>query len=214
MTQRPILYSFRRCPYAMRARLALAVAGQTVELREIVLRDKVQEFVAAFPNATVPGLILPDGSTHAESLDIMHWALDQHDPDGWRDAPVDETAALIAEADTSFKTALDHYKYASRHPEIDAMAERDTGLAFLSRLDAQLQGQDHLFGAAPRLADFAILPFVRQFAYVDIDWFTAQPIPNVIAWLDRFLASPAFAAIMSKYARWTAGDAPVLFPDP
>ena len=211
MTGRAILYSFRRCPYAMRARMAIAAAGIQVELREIVLRDKAAEFTSAFPNATVPGLLLPDGSTINESLDIMHWALDQSDPQSWRRGDADETA-LIARADGPFKTALDHYKYASRHPDIDALAEQAAGLTFLQSLEPALA--PYLFGPRQTLADIAILPFVRQFAHVDITWFRAQPIPRVIAWLDRFLASPAFAAIMTKYPRWSAGDPPTIFPDP
>ena len=211
MTRRPILYSFRRCPYAMRARLAIKAAGTTVELREILLRDKAAEFLVAFPNATVPGLLLPDGATIPESLDIMHWALDQNDPQGWRRGDPEE-ADLIAQADGPFKTALDHYKYASRHPDIDALDERAAGLGFLQCLETRLT--PNLFGPRETLADIAILPFVRQFAHVDIAWFRAQPIPRVIAWLDRFLASPAFAAIMNKYPRWSAGDTPTHFPEP
>ena len=206
---RPILYSFRRCPYAMRARLAIAAAGLTVELREIVLRDKAPEFVETFPNATVPGLILPDGYTIPESLEIMHWALDQNDPENWRRGDAEESD-LIAQADGPFKSALDHYKYASRHPDIDAAEERAAGLAFLHALEPRLT--PNLFGAAPTLADMAILPFVRQFAHVDIDWFRAQAIPATIAWLDRFLAMPRFAAIMTKYPKWQAGDPPTVFP--
>ena len=208
---RPVLYSFRRCPYAMRARLAIAVSGQQVSLREIVLRDKAPAFLDRFPTGTVPGLLLPDGRTIPESLDIMHWALDRNDPETWRVGDAHERE-LIAAADGPFKTALDHYKYASRHPEINAEEQRDTGLAYLKTLEPRLS--PNLLGKSTRLADMAILPFVRQFAHVDINWFRSQPIPQVIAWLDSFLASTQFAAIMQKYPKWRTGDAVTLFPDP
>jgi glutathione S-transferase len=206
----PILWSFRRCPYAMRARLAVASADVKVQLREVVLRDKPDEFLAASPSATVP--CLQNGAQIIdESFDIMLWALRKSDPEGWLDMP-EAGLALIADCDGAFKTALDRYKYSSRHGDVEIDAERRKAGVFLHRLEAQLAGNDWLYGDAPRLADMAILPFVRQFAHVDLAWFTAQPWPNVIGWLEAFKASGRFTAIMTRYPQWQAGDAPVIFP--
>jgi len=194
----PILYSFRRCPYAMRARLALVSSGQQVELREVVLRDKPAAFLAASPSATVPCLVAAD-TIFDESLDIMIWALRQSDPEGWLDMPV-EGWDWIARADGPFKAALDHTKYASRYPDMDASEQRALAGAFLAELDQQI---DQWIFAQASLADYAILPFVRQFAFVDKSWFDAQPWPNLQAWLENFLTSDRFSAIMSKYPQWT-----------
>ncbi|MFY0679320.1 MAG: glutathione S-transferase [Thalassovita sp.] len=203
----PTLYSFRRCPYAMRARLALTSAGTSVALREIVLRDKPDAFLATSPSGTVPCLKTPD-SVIDESLDIMIWALKQHDPEGWLDMP-QQGWTWIERADGPFKKALDHTKYASRYPDLDARAERAAAGAFLAELDAQI---DHWIFERPSLADYAILPFVRQFAFVDKPWFDAQPWPNLQAWLERFLVSDRFQSIMHKYSKWQPGDATRAFP--
>jgi glutathione S-transferase len=203
----PILYSFRRCPYAMRARLALAVTQTEVALREVVLRDKPVAFLTASPSATVPCLITGTGVID-ESLDIMKWALAQRDPENWLSMP--ETGNdWIARADGPFKHALDRTKYASRYPTEDAASHRTAASAFLRDLDRAL---DPWLFAQPSLADYAILPFVRQFAFIDKTWFDAQPWPDLHNWLDRFLISDRFAAIMQKYPQWRDGDAPVLFP--
>jgi len=207
---RPILYSFRRCPYAMRARLALLSAGIETELREILLRDKAPEFVAASPKATVPVLVTADGVIE-ESRDIMIWALTQNDPEGWLDMP-SEGMTLIDESDGPFKTALDRYKYHTRHGS-NREEERARGLQFLSKLDAGLTGA-FLFGTSPRLADRAIQPFVRQFANTDRVWFDAQPLQNLQRWLAAFIDSEEFAAIMPKYPVWKAGDPVTVFKRP
>ena len=209
MTSHPIFWSFRRCPYAMRARLALLSAGVSVDLREILLRDKPQAFLETSPSATVPALRLPDRVLD-ESLDIMVWALEQSDPHGLLDMPEDGWA-LISENDGPFKLALDHTKYAVRYPDLDAEEERLVAARFLGVLDQKIGRKAWIFGANATLADFAILPFVRQFANTDRPWFDAQPWPNLINWLDRFLESPAFAAIMVKYPAWTPGDDPIWF---
>ena len=203
----PILYSFRRCPYAMRARLALVSSGQQVALREIVLRDKPAAFLDASPSATVPCLVTADGAID-ESLDIMTWALRQSDPDGWLDMP-SEGWEWIRRADGPFKAALDHTKYASRYPDMDASEQRALAGAFLAELNQQI---DQWIFTQPSLADYAILPFVRQFAFVDKAWFDAQPWPNVQAWLERFLSSDRFAAIMNKYPQWVEGSDDIHFP--
>ena len=204
---KPVLYSFRRCPYAMRARLALASAGLEVELREVVLRDKPAAFLEASPSATVPCLVTSDGVVD-ESLDVMIWTLKQNDPEGWLDMP-EAGFEWIARADGPFKDALDRTKYANRYPGVDPASQRDVAAVFLSDLDTTIG--DWIFDR-PTLADFAILPFVRQFAFIDKDWFDAQPWPGLQGWLERFLGSERFAHIMEKYPQWQPGDPPVAFP--
>lgn len=202
----PVFYSFRRCPYAMRARLAVAKAGVNVELREVVLRHKPDAFLTASTSGTVPCLVTDIGLID-ESLDIMKWALAQNDPDGWLDMP-DAGWALIAHADGPFKNALDRTKYATRYPDEDSGEHRATAAAFLLRLDGMIS--EWIFDQ-PTIADFAILPFVRQFAFIDKAWFDAQPWPNLHDWLARFLASDAFEGIMRKYPQWIDGDDPTYF---
>jgi len=203
----PILYSFRRCPYAMRARLALVASGAQCELREVKLAAKPQAMLDASPKGTVPVLVLPDGAVIDESLDVMRWALTQADPCGWlmRDDP-----ALIAHNDGAFKQALDGYKYPDRLGT-DAIACREAGLAFLRTLEARLAIAAQLCGATPGIADAAIMPFVRQFAAVDPDWFDAQPLPRLSAWLREHLGSTLFQTVMVRPAAWKPGDAPVFF---
>ncbi|MDF1608984.1 glutathione S-transferase [Hoeflea sp. YIM 152468] len=203
----PVLYSFRRCPYAMRARLAILSAGLTVELREVVLRDKPAAFLQASPSATVPCLVTSDAVID-ESLDVMIWALRQRDREGWLTMP-DAGFDWIAQADGPFKHALDRTKYANRYPDSEASGQRQIAADFLAALDGQIE--TWIFDR-PSLADFAILPFVRQFAFIDKDWFDAQPWPKLQAWLCRFLESERFADIMAKYPQWHDGDAPTLFP--
>lgn len=205
----PVLYSFRRCPYAMRARLSLASAGIRVELREILLRDKASEFLAASPKGTVPVLVADD-ETVEESFDVMLWALSRQDPEHLLDFP-GGGRDLIAENDGPFKSALDRYKYHTRHGS-DREGEREKACLFLNRLDAMLADKPWLYGQAPRLPDLAILPFIRQFANTDRAWFDAQNWPALRGWLDRFTASPRFASIMTKYPVWQAGDPVTYFP--
>lgn len=206
----PVLWSFRRCPYAMRARLAIAASGVQVELREVVLRDKPFAFIGTSPSATVPcldtGIEVID-----ESLDIMFWALDQSDPEGWLNMP-EAGHTLILRCDDAFKSALDHYKYPTRYEGADPLAAREDAAAFLLELNAQLERRQWLFSDSPGFADMAILPFVRQFAHVDPDWFSDQPWHPLAEWLERFKTSARFASIMPKFAQWREGDAPVIYP--
>lgn len=204
---RPILYSFRRCPYAMRARLALAVSGIDCELREVRLSDKPLAMLAASPKGTVPVLHLPDGTVIDESLEIMHWALQVQDPEQWltRDDPT-----LIALCDGPFKHALNRYKYPQLHGS-DPIAHRDDGLAFLRKIDERLAATSHLCGSTRGLADAAIMPFIRQFAAVDKDWFDAQPLRNLKAWLAEYLQSTLFDTIMARAKPSSPGDQPVAF---
>ena len=200
-----ILYSFRRCPYAMRARMALAVSGHQVELREVVLRDKPASMIAASPKGTVPVLILPGGEVIDESLDIMRWALGLHDPEGWL---AGDDKALIAANDGPFKQHLDRYKYATRFGS-DPLEHRAAGMAWLSELEARLESSDFLRGARRTLADIAIFPFVRQFAATDDQWFEAQPVPYVREWLRGLTGSELFARVMTRRSVWQPGDVAV-----
>lgn len=202
----PILYSFRRCPYAMRARLAVVSAGIAVELREVVLRQKPAAFLDASESGTVPCLVTPQGAID-ESLDVMKWALAINDPENWLSMP-SAGWEWIARADGPFKDALDRTKYASRYPAEEAADQRQRALDFLGDLNQQI---DTWIFDQPSIADFAILPFVRQFAFIDKDWFDAQPLAQVQGWLARFLDSDRFLQIMDKYPQWQDGDPPLIF---
>lgn len=194
---RPILYSYRRCPYAMRARMALRYGGISVETREVVLGDKPRHMLAVSPKGTVPVLVLPDGKVIDESLDIMAWALAQQDPDGWlTDNRLFQE--LITENDGSFKRALDQYKYATRFPEQSAEVYRQQGERFLARLEALLSEHAYLLSEKLTQADVAIFPFIRQFSMVDTDWFAETPYPHLRQWLAGLLASELFNAVMQK----------------
>lgn len=207
-TTLPVLYSFRRCPYAIRARLALEVSGLQYEQREVSLKSKPPEMLAASPKGTVPVLVLPGGQIIDESLDIMCWALEQNDPDGWLSPSMDDMLALIAGNDGEFKYALDRYKYPNRYPlesggdvKAFAMAQRFEAANWLHTLEPRLSA-GWLFGHQPSLADMAILPFVRQFAHTNAAWFAAQPWPGLQVWLARFEACVMFDGVMAKQRLW------------
>ncbi len=208
----PILYSFRRCPYAMRARLALQASGTTVELREVVLKDKPAELLQASPKGTVPVLLLPDDRVLEQILDTMLWALLQRDPEHWLPLQSDWQDAMdcIALNDGAFKHALDRYKYPGRYGLSDGSVHRQQGAETLQRWETRLGEQPFLNGPHWGLLDAAIAPFVRQFAHTDPAWFAAQAWPQLQAWLAAFEASPAFAGVMHKVPVWQAGDAPCL----
>lgn len=203
MSDIPILYSFRRCPYAMRARMALAVSETPHSHREVVLRDKPPAMLAASPKGTVPVLVLPDGTVIDESLDIMRWALARHDPEDWSPRA---DAALVAEFDEVFKHHLDRYKYSGRY-DADPFAHRAAGLSMLARLDERLARHDHLDGTNRGFSDIALFPFVRQFAGVDADWFAAHAPHRVRAWLARLVSSELFERIMARFTPWAEADA-------
>lgn len=206
----PILYSFRRCPYAMRARMAVAVSRTPVRLREVVLKDKPEEMVAASPKATVPVLI--DGTRVLdESLDVMRWALAKNDPEGWLDG-ADKARELIAENDGPFKHHLDRYKYATRYENANPADHRTQGMAFLQKLEARLADAPYLNGARRGFADIAVFPFTRQFRIADEGWFDASPIPAVRRWLDALTASDLFSSVMKKYPAWKQSREEFAFP--
>ncbi len=194
MSDVPILYSFRRCPYAMRARMALMVSGTTYAHREVVLRCKPAAMLAASPKGTVPVLVLVDGTVIDESIDIMHWALAQNDPQDWR-AHAD--AELIALFDGAFKHHLDRYKYAARY-DADPLANRAAGLVILADLDTRLADLNYLGGARPGFNDIATFPFVRQFAGVDAAWFAACAPQRVRKWLAILVASDLYERAMVR----------------
>ena len=204
----PILYSFRRCPYAMRARLALAVSGTRFELREVKLAAKPEAMLAVSAKATVPVLVLPDGEIIDESLDIMRWALANRDPEAWLER---DDAALIAANDGPFKHDLDRYKYPQQYA-VDPLVHRESGLTFLHELDALVTTGKRLGGRALGLTDAAIIPFVRQFAAVDPSWFNAQMLPHLRPWLEDYLRADLFHSIMLRVERWSPGNTPILFP--
>jgi len=211
----PILYSFRRCPYAMRARLGIYLSGTQVSLREIILKHKPQPMLDASPKATVPVLILKDRQVIDESLDIMVWALMRNDPDNLllKDEPRKQelAKALIDTNDNEFKPWLDKYKYADRHPEQREENYREQGEQFIGQLENLLAKHEQLLGLKPCIADFAIFPFVRQFAHVNKDWFSAAPYPNVQRWLSNHLASTTFTHIMKKYPTWLESEKSFIF---
>lgn len=211
MSDLPILWSFRRCPYAMRARLAIYSSGVQVALQEILLRDKPADFLATSPKGTVP-VVNDAGDVIAESRDVMVWALRQIDTENLLDMP-DAGHDLLDQCDGPFKAALDHTKYAVRHPELSEIDEREKASVFLRDLNARLADGPYLFGRNRTLADIGIAPFVRQFANTDRAWFDAQDWPHLTQWLDRFLESDDFKSVMTKYAPWRPGDAPVIFPE-
>lgn len=210
-----ILYSFRRCPYAMRARLALAVSGIQVEIREISLRDKPKAMLDLSPKGTVPVLITPDGTLVDESLDLMYWALRQSDPELWlvtASQQVTLTRQLIQQNDSEFKQYLDRYKYADRYPEHSEIYYRQQAEKTLVNLEKNLSTNGCLVSENITLADMAILPFIRQFALVDKDWFDSAPYPLLKVWLEQFLGSELFESIMPKFSPWQDGDDIILFP--
>ncbi|MEO5687808.1 MAG: glutathione S-transferase [Burkholderiaceae bacterium] len=209
----PVLYSFRRCPYAIRARLALKAAGVAVVLREVALRDKPAALLDLSPKATVPVLRLPDGRVLEQSLDIMRWALALGDPQDWvRADENDDVQALTALNDGPFKQALDRYKYAPCHPERPANEWRDEGVALmLAPLNARLGTHRYLLRDTPSLADMALLPFVRQFAAVDAAWFDTAQLAPLRDWLQRLTTTPLFESVMARHPTWHPDDDGVLF---
>jgi glutathione S-transferase len=191
------LYSFRRCPYAMRARMALRYSGVPVDIIEVSLKAKPAEMLAISPKGTVP-VLDAGGRVIDESLEIMRWALAQHDPQGWLLDGDSRIAELIEANDQGFKVHLNRYKYAERYPEQPMDVYRAEGALFLRRLDELLTDRDYLLTDHPSLADIALLPFVRQFAHVDREWFAQTPYVRLQAWLQRFLESELFTSIMKK----------------
>lgn len=201
MSALPHLFTFRRCPFAIRARLALAAAQQAYTPTQVVLRNKPAALLQASPKGTVPVLVLPDGRVIEQSLEIMCWALAQNDPEQWL-SPSQEglpaMLALINDMDAHFKPLLDRCKYPERHPDIALNDSRSFALEWLQTLENRLAAQPFLFGSRISLADAAIFPFVRQFAAIDSQWWSEQPLAALQAWLQHWLALPLFEQVMQK----------------
>jgi len=200
----------------MRARLALHYCSCQLEHREVLLRDKPEAMLKASPKATVPVLILIDGTVIDESLDIMHWALEESGSQEWLTGLEPEQRRLAEELvtynDNEFKTHLDHYKYSVRFPERGMEDYRTEGEVFLSRLEQLLEENPFLVSANMSIADAAIFPFVRQFAFVDKAWFDKAPYPKLQDWLEKQLSSELFSRVMKKYPQWQPGDNPIIYP--
>ncbi|AZF52953.1 Glutathione S-transferase family protein [Pseudomonas sp. R4-34-07] len=192
-----LLYSFRRCPYAMRARLALRYSGVAVQIIEVSLKAKPAEMLALSHKGTVPVLSV-EGRVIEESLEIMQWALARYDPDDWLLQGNPAVLEWIAENDSAFKHHLNRYKYAERYPQQPMEHYRAEGEVFLQKLEDLLADREYLLAAHMSLADAAIVPFVRQFAHVDREWFAGAPYPRLQAWIQRILESPLFIAVMAK----------------
>jgi glutathione S-transferase len=198
-----VLYSYRRCPYAMRARMALAYAGIAVEIREISLREKPASMLAISPKGTVP-VLQSDGLVIEQSYDIMKWALRQSDPDQWLSK---DTESLIDEwvtkNDGPFKKLLDQYKYPDRYPDVQLEETLSQAVAlFLGPINEQLKTNRYLLGPKISLADIALFPFVRQFAMVDPDWIDQSGLNFLKQWLNEHIESPLFLSVMQKYPTW------------
>ncbi len=201
----PVLYSFRRCPYCMRAHMALKYAGIKVELREVDLNDLPEQVLTISPEATVPALLLPDATTMDESWQIVKWALRQSDPDSWlgvNDGYLLDAEILVETNDFSFKEDLDHYKYSDRFPEHTEQDYREACEEFIEELEDMLDKNSYLITDQLTLADIAVFPFIRQFSLVDKQWFEQAPYPNVRRWLITLIDSELFQQVFQKHALW------------
>ena len=206
----PVLYSFRRCPYAMRARMALLYSSINVELREVLLKEKPSCMLTISAKGTVPVLLLPNGAVLDQSRDIMLWALNIDDPEHWLNeelaAPIN---GLIEQNDNQFKTYLDHYKYWERYPAESQQFYRSQAEEFLLLLEQLLQNHRYLLADRITMADIALFPFIRQFAFVDKNWFDRAPYPRLQFWLQAFLESSLFLRAMKKSPFWKEGDSAI-----
>ncbi len=211
----PILYSLRQCPYAMRARMGLLLADQKVMLRDIVMANIPNEMFAVSAKGTVPVLLFDDGSVIDESIDIMIWALKKNDPNNLLSVPEENTFSdmidLIRRNDSEFVEALNKYKAASRYHDVDEVYCRQHCELFISELEQRLMKYDFLMGATPSLADYAILPFIRQFSRVDRKWYLQAPYPNLKRWLEKHYQNPMFSKAMKKYPQWLDNKEPIVF---
>lgn len=214
----PVLYSYRRCPYAMRARLAIYFSDREVEQREIVFWDKPEPMLQASPKGTVPVLVLPErerlpaGKVIDESWEIMQWALSDSDflPTG----SISEIESWIEQNDFEFKNHLDAYKYSEQFPEIENKQARQNGEVFLQKLELALQSSSYLLGEELSVVDLAIFPFVRQFAHVDKRWWQNANYPALKVWLDKHLQSDYFKAVMKNRPVWQEGHGALLVHEP
>ena len=208
----PILYSFRRCPYAMRARMAIHISSQKCEIREVLLRDKPPSMLEYSSKGTVPVLVLQSGEVIDESLDVIDWALNLNDPDNWqRSKDNEKTKELIKINDGEFKHHLDRYKYSKRYDNEDPEFHRKKCLSFIKKVNSELQNSKYIFDDEISYIDISLLPFIRQFRIADNEWFDELPYENVKSWLSNFLNSELLKSIMYKYDLWKEGDEVTIF---
>jgi len=213
----PILYSLRNCPYAMRARIAIFYTQQPVILRDLVLSNKPTALLAASPKGTVPVLVVsePKEQVIDESLDIMLWALSQSDPDDLLQQndldAFNQMIKLISTFDHEFKASLEAYKCAKRYHEESLSQHRKTCEVYIQDLEKRLTEHEFLMSSRSSLADIALLPFIRQFARVERQWYLQSPYPNLKMWLNNYLQSPMFSKVMAKFSLWSPGDEATLF---
>ena len=208
----PILYSFRRCPYAMRARMAIHISSQKCEIREVLLRDKPPSMLEYSSKGTVPVLVLQSGEVIDESLDVIDWALNLNDPDNWqRSKDNEKTKELIKINDGEFKHHLDRYKYSKRYDNEDPEFHRKKCLKFIEKINSELQNSKYIFDDEISYIDISLLPFIRQFRIADNEWFDELPYENVKSWLSNFLNSELLESIMSKHDLWKEGDEVTIF---
>lgn len=207
----PVLYSFNRCPYAIRARMVLRYADITVRIREIALKNKPEAMFEASPKGTVPILQLNDGQVIDESLDIMLWALSHSDPDDWfSEKDQLRITQLIAINDREFKPLLDNYKYPQRSIKQDPIYYRNQAIPYLENLNEAIDKHQWLVREQICLADVALFPFIRQFAMVDSDWFWQTSLSKLHTWLQGLLESELFLSVMKKYEPWSGEKEPLL----
>ncbi len=217
MAKFPILYSFRRCPYAMRARMALFISNITCELREVKLSNKPSEMLSLSSNGTVPVLLLEDGSVIDESLDIMFWALEKNDTNSlFRDYMINEAEnkKFLNMIDIDFKYALDRYKYPNRYDNVDPIMYREICHNILIGINDKINENNYIYGKYLSFIDIATLPFIRQFRIADPSWFDNEmPQTKIKNWLTNFLNLPIFRQIMTKYPEWVNEKEQFFFPN-
>lgn len=209
MNQLPVLYSFRRCPYAMRARMAILLSNKSVELREILLKEKPAAMLNVSSKGTVPVLVLDDDNVIDESIDVMHWAFTDSNP--YLQKNSEEQLILIKKNDYEFKPYLDRYKYHVGYPEHSQEYYREQAIPFLQQLEDKLQNASNLFDDTISFADLAIFPFIRQFAYVDKNWFDNSQFKELKIWLENWIQNKTFQNCMNKYPLWKESSKPIIF---
>lgn len=209
----PVLYSLRNCPYAMRARLAIYKSKQPIELRDVVLTNKPKAMISASPKGTVPILVLTTAQVIDESLDVMLWALNESDPDDLLhgENSLTDILNLIHQFDDEFKTCLEQYKCAKRYHESNLSECRQACEVYLKDLEQRLTDHDYIIDENESLADIALLPFIRQFAKIERQWYLQSPYPNVKRWLNRYLQSTMFTKVMAKYPLWSENSEMIVF---
>ena len=213
----PILYSLRQCPYAMRARLGLLLSKQPVMIRDIVMTNIPKEMFTASSKGEVPVLVLDDGTVIDESIDIMRWALNINDPQDLlykhQSNLTEEIENLIQHCDNEFVEALKKYKAASRYHDDAEVDHRQNCEVIIRDIENRLSKQKYIFGDKPSLADYAILPFIRQFSRVDRKWFIQSPYPKLRSWLEWHYQNPLFSKAMKKYPQWLDEKQDIIFSE-